>query len=201
MKKTLGLVNFSVEKRVTITMLICIVMVFGILSLSRLGLDMLPDITFPMCSVVTQYTGVAPEEIEQLITEPLEGVIAGVNGVKKITSSSSEGVSAITVEFEWGTNLDFAAQDIKDNIDFIRDFLPDDMSEPMVFKFNLSQIPVMFVGVAGIDDTYKLKKFLEDNIRERLQRLDGVAQAAVFGGDQREIHVALDPAKLRYRNI
>lgn len=201
MNRHFPLVSFSVDKRVTITMLILIIVVFGLLSLSRLGLDMLPDITFPMVTVVTQYSGVAPEEIEQLITVPLEGTIAGVNGVKKVSSKSSEGISAITVEFEWGTNLDYAAQDIKDNIDFVRDFLPEDMTEPVVFKFNLSQIPIMFVGVTGPYDTYRLKKLLEDNVRERIQRLDGVAQAAVFGEKSREIRVALDPARLKYKNI
>ncbi len=201
MKRSLALVNFSVDKRVTITMLILIVIVFGFLSLSKLGLDMLPDITFPMVTVVTQYAGVAPEEIEQLITIPLEGTIAGVNGVKKVRSKSSEGISAITVEFEWGTNLDYAAQDIKDNIDYVRDFLPEDMSEPAVFKFNLSQLPVMFIGVTSPYDTYRLKKLLEDNVRERIQRLDGVAQASVFGEKNREIRVALDPARLKYKNI
>jgi len=201
MRKTLGLVNFSVDKRVTITMLILIVMVFGYISFSRLGLDMFPDITFPMVSVVTQYPGVAPEEVEQFVTEPLEGVIAGVNGVKKMTSNSAEGVSAINVEFEWGTNLDYGAQDIKDNIDFVRDFLPTDVKEPVVFKFNLSQIPIIFMGVQGMKNTYELREFLLDNVVERLQRLDGVAQAAVFGGEEKEIHVLLDPARLRLKNV
>lgn len=199
--KTLGIVNLSVNKRVTILMLCMIILVFGFLSLSRLGLDMLPNITYPMLTVVTQYPGVAPEEIEQLVTVPLEGAIASVNGVKKLNSQSSEGVSAINVEFEWGTNLDYGAQDIKDNIDMIKDFLPEDMQEPIVFKFNLSQIPIMFIGITGEENTYKLRKLLEDNVIERLQRIDGVAQAAVFGGKDREIHVLLDPAKLKYRGV
>jgi len=196
MKKSLFIVDLSVEKRVTITMLVLIVMVFGFLSLSRLGLDLLPDISFPMCMVTAQYTGSAPEEIEQMITEPLEGQIASVNGIKRISSQSAEGISMITVEFEWGTNLDFGVQDIKDRIDFIRDFLPAEMTEPMIFKFNVNQMPVMFLGVSGMADTYTLRRFLDDNVKERFQRLDGVAQAAVMGGRQREIHVAIDPGKL-----
>ncbi|MBN1308107.1 MAG: efflux RND transporter permease subunit, partial [Chitinispirillaceae bacterium] len=191
------LVEFSVSRRVSITMLILIVMVFGMLSLSRLPLDMLPDITFPMVTVVTQYEGVAPEEIERMVTVPLEGVIASVNRVKKVSSQSLEGYSSISVEFEWGTNLDYAAQDIKDNIDQIKPYLPEGIKEPMVFKFNMSQMPVLMVGVTGIEDAYKLKKLLEDNVRERLQRLDGVAQVLVYGGKQREITIACDPVRLR----
>lgn len=201
MKKTLGIVNFSVERRVSILMLCLIILVFGFMSLSRLGLDMLPDITFPMVSVITQYPGAAPEEVEQMVTIPLEGRIASVNRVKKVDSWSAEGYSAINVEFEWGTNLDFAAQEIKDNIDFIRDYLPENMRQPVVYKFNTSQIPVMFMGVSGIENTYELRKFLDDNVTERIQRLDGVAQAAVFGGKEREIRVELDLAKIQARGL
>src|SRR5512140_2860186 len=119
--KIFPLVEFSVSRRVSITMLILIVMVFGILSLTKLPLDMMPDISFPMVTVVTQYAGVAPEEIERMVTVSMEGVIASVNNVKKVTSSSAESFSTITVEFEWGTNLDYAAQDIKDNISRIKE--------------------------------------------------------------------------------
>ncbi|MBN1981836.1 MAG: efflux RND transporter permease subunit [Chitinivibrionales bacterium] len=200
-KKIFPLVNFSVNKRVTITMLILIVVVFGILSLSRLPLDMMPDISFPVITVATQYSGVAPEEIEQFVTIPLEGVIAGVNGVKKVSSSSSESYSTITVEFEWGTDLDYAAQDIKDNISRIREYLPDGIQEPMVMKFNLSQMPVVFLGVSGLADSYELKKFLENNVQERIQRLDGVAQVLVVGGRQHEIFISIDPIRLKGKGL
>jgi hydrophobic/amphiphilic exporter-1 (mainly G- bacteria), HAE1 family len=184
-KKINPLVEFSVSKRVTITMLILIVMVFGFLSFTRLPLDMFPDISYPVITVTTSYTGVAPEEVERLVTVPLEGVIAGVNRVKKVSSTTSEGYSTISVEFEWGTNLDAAGQDIKDFISRIKDFLPNGVSEPLVLKFNTAQIPMMFSGVSGIDNPYKLKKFLEDNVQQRIQRLDGVAQVLVYGGVNR----------------
>jgi HAE1 family hydrophobic/amphiphilic exporter-1 len=196
-KKIFPLVEFSVSRRVSITMLILIVMVFGLMSLSKLPLDMLPDISFPMVTVVTQYSGVAPEEIERLVTVPLEGMIASVSRVKKVSSASSEGFSSITVEFEWGTNLDAGAQDIKDYIGQIKDFLPDGVRDPLVYKFSVSMIPVMFAGVSGIEDSYKLKKLLEDNVRERLQRIEGVAQCMVYGGKQREITIACDPVRLK----
>ena len=200
-KKINPLVEFSVSKRVTITMLILIVMVFGFLSFTRLPLDMFPEMSYPVITVMTSYTGVAPEEVERLVTVPLEGAIAGVNNVKKVSSSSSEGYSTISVEFEWGTNLDAAGQDIKDYISRLKDYMPDGVSEPMVLKFNTSQIPIMFSGVSGIEDPYKLKKFLEDNVQQRVQRLDGVAQVQVYGGVEREIQIAVDPIRLKGKGI
>jgi HAE1 family hydrophobic/amphiphilic exporter-1 len=200
-KKINPLVEFSVSKRVTITMLILIVMVFGFLSFTRLPLDMFPEMSYPVITVMTSYTGVAPEEVERLVTVPLEGAIAGVNNVKKVSSSSSEGYSTISVEFEWGTNLDAAGQDIKDYISRLKDYMPDGVSEPMVLKFNTSQIPIMFSGVSGIEDPYKLKKFLEDNVQQRVQRLDGVAQVQVYGGVEREIQIAVDPTRLKGKGI
>jgi hydrophobic/amphiphilic exporter-1 (mainly G- bacteria), HAE1 family len=200
-KKIFPLVDFSVKKRVTISMLILIVVVFGLVSLFKLPLDMMPDLTFPMVTVVAQYRGVAPEEIERLVTVPLEGMIASVNRVKKVSSRSIEGASVITVEFEWGTNLDAGAQDIKDYIGQIKDFLPEGVKDPVIYKFSMSQIPVLFTGVSGIEDAYKLKKLLEDNVRERLQRMEGVAQCMVYGGKQREISVACDPLRLKGKGL
>ena len=200
-KKINPLVEFSVSKRVTITMLILIVMVFGFLSFTRLPLDMFPEMSYPVITVMTSYTGVAPEEVERLVTVPLEGAIAGVNNVKKVSSSSSEGYSTISVEFEWGTNLDAAGQDIKDYISRLKDYMPDGVSDPMVLKFNTSQIPIMFSGVSGIEDPYKLKKFLEDNVQQRVQRLDGVAQVQIYGGVEREIQIAVDPIRLKGKGI
>ena len=200
-KKIFPLVDFSVKKRVTISMLILIVVVLGFMSLFKLPLDMMPDITFPMVTVVAQYPGVAPEEIERLVTVPLEGMIASVNRVKKVSSRSIEGASVINVEFEWGTDLDAGALDIKDYIGQIKDFLPTGVKDPVVYKFNTSQIPILFTGVSGIEDAYKLKKLLEDNVRERLQRLDGVAQCMVYGGKQREISIACDPIRLKGKGL
>jgi HAE1 family hydrophobic/amphiphilic exporter-1 len=162
---------------------------------------MLPDINYPVVTVVTQYSGASPRDIEDLITKPVEGIVAAVNRVKKVSSITSEGISAVMVEFEWGTNLDYAAQDIRDNLSFIQDFLPEDASDPVIFKFNLGSIPVMFLGVTGDAPPYELQKIIDENVCERLSRLEGVAQAAAYGSDIREIQVRVDPHKLTARNI
>ena len=119
----------------TITILILIVMVFGFPARSRACRShTLPDISYPVITVMTSYTGVAPWEAKCLVTVPLEGVIAGVNRVKKVSSTMWEGYSTISVEFEWGTNLDAGGQDIKDFISRMKDFLPDGVSEPLVLN-------------------------------------------------------------------
>ncbi|MCK4337940.1 MAG: efflux RND transporter permease subunit, partial [Candidatus Aminicenantes bacterium] len=129
--------EFSVNRRVTTAMLAMILVVLGGLAFTRLGLDFFPDLEFPTVSVITTYSGASSEDIENTITRPLEQVINSVSRVKKVNSISSEGASVIMVEFEWGTNLDFAAQDIRDQIGLYKNYLPDEASDPLVVKFNL----------------------------------------------------------------
>src|SRR4030042_1497495 len=109
--------EFSVNRRVTATMMAMILVVLGFISFSRLGLDFFPDLEFPTVSVITTYSGASSEDIEKSITKPLEQIVSGVSRIKKVTSTTSEGVSALTAEFVWGTNLDFAAQDLADQAD------------------------------------------------------------------------------------
>lgn len=193
--------SFSVDRPVTVTMMIAIVVVVGLISLSRLGLDLLPEMTYPVISVLTQYPGVASEDIEALITKPIEEVVGSVSGVKSINSSSQEGVSTVMIEFEWGTRLDFAGQDVRDAIGFISDYLPADASEPWVVKFDISMMPMMFYGVTGDMGTMELRELLRDVVKSRLERLDGVASVSLMGGLEREIRVRVDKAKLEALNL
>jgi len=124
-------------------MIILIVSLFGIISFFRLGLDLLPELEYPVCSIVTTYEGVSSEEIETLITRPVEEMVATVQHVKKVHSTSLEGISAVVVEFEWGTRLDFAAQDVREKISWITDVLPEEADAPTVIKLNMSDFPVI----------------------------------------------------------
>ena len=169
---------FSVKYKVTTTMLVLILVVVGFISLTRLGLDFFPDLEFPTVSVITTYAGASSEDIEKTITQTLEEVVSSVSGVKKVTSQSQEGVSLITVEFEWGTNLDFGAQDLRDQIGLYRAFLPEAASDPLVVKFNMAMLPVVFYGVTGPMPALELKTLLEDDVAPRLERIDGVAAAS-----------------------
>jgi len=193
--------EFSVNRRVTTAMLAMIIVVVGAISFTRLGLDYFPDLEFPTVSVITTYRGAAPEDIENSITRPLEQIVSSVNGVNKVSSTTSEGVSTISVEFEWGTNLDFAAQDLRDQIGLYKQFLPTAAGEPLVVKFNLSQIPVLFWGVTANRSIAELKKLVEDEVARRLERIDGVAASQVFAMDTREILVAVNKNALQTLNL
>jgi HAE1 family hydrophobic/amphiphilic exporter-1 len=182
-------------------MIVMILVVMGIFTFSRLGLDFFPDLEFPTVSVVTTYRGASSEDIEKTITKPIEQVVSSISRVKKVTSSTSEGSSVIQVEFEWGTNLDFAAQDIRDQIGLYRQFLPPEASNPLVFKFNLAQLPIIFWGITGSMPPYELKKLIEDEVAPRLERIDGVASAPVYSMDVREILVDIDKSALESRNL
>lgn len=195
--------EFSVKRKVTTSMITMILVVVGLIAVTRLGLDLLPDLEYPTVSVVTTYQGASSEDIELTITKNIEQWVSSIKGVKKITSVSSEGASIVSVEFEWGTNLDFAAQDIRDQIGLYKRFLPENASDPLVVKFNLSQLPVIYYGVTanGQMSTYKLKQLIEDEVKPRLERLDGVASAQVFSSEEREIRVEVDKNALIAYNL
>lgn len=193
--------EFSVNRKITVLMLILIISLFGVLSFFRLGLDMMPDLEYPVVSVVTTYEGVSSEDIENLITEPVEEVVSAVKNVKKVTSISQEGISAVIVEFEWGTKLDFAAQDVREKLSWLTDYLPGDADSPLVVKFNTADYPILYYGVTGMEDTRTLRKYLDDNVRPRLERLEGVASVYIMGGLEREINVFIDRDKLDAFNI
>lgn len=189
--------EFSVKRRITVTMLILIIALFGMVSFFDLGFDLLPDLEFPYVSIVTTYEGVGSEEIETLITKPIEEAVSTVEGVEAVTSMSSEGISGVYVKFAWGTNLDFAAEDVRESLSWITDFLPDDADTPMVVKFNTSDMPILEYGATGMRNTMKLKEYLDDTIKPRLERLEGVASVYILGGKEREIQILVDADRLK----
>ena len=193
--------EFSVKKKVTTSMMAAILVVLGAISFTRLGLDFFPDLEFPTVSVITAYSGASSTDIENVLTRPLEQVVSSVNRVKKVTSQTSEGVSVISIEFEWGTNLDFAAQDVRDQIGLSKQYLPEAAAEPLVMKFSFSQFPVIFYGITSDIPAMKLQTVIEDEVAPRLERIDGVASARVFSMDEREILVDVDKASLESRGL
>jgi HAE1 family hydrophobic/amphiphilic exporter-1 len=193
--------EFAVNKKVTASMMAMILVVLGAISFTRLGLDFFPDLEFPTVSVITTYSGASSEDIENVLTRPLEQLVSSVNRVKKVTSQTSEGISVISVEFEWGTNLDFAAQDIRDQIGLYEQYLPEDAGDPLVMKFSFSQFPVIFYGITGDIPAMRLKTIIEDEVAPRLERIDGVASARVFAMDVREILIDVDKSSLESRGL
>ncbi len=197
----MGIPDFSVNRKITVLMLTLIVCLFGIISFVRIGIDMMPELEYPFVSVVTTYEGVASEDMENLITKPIEEAVSTVKKVKIVRSISKEGVSIVMVEFEWGALLDFAAQDVRDKISWLTDYLPEDADTPLVVKFNMSDSPILFYGVTGMEDTIKLRQYLKDNVKSRIERLDGVASCWIAGGLEREINVFVDRDRLRAYNL
>ena len=197
----MNLPEFSVSRRVTITMLILIVALFGVVFFPRLGMELMPEIDFPQIAVVTQYEGVAPEDIENTVSRAIEASVSNIQGVESIRSTSMQGVSSVQIAFDWNTNVDFAAQDVRDSLSMISEYLPEDANDPIVLKFDLSAMPIIFFVVTGIDDTMVMRKYLEDTVQPKLERLDGVAIAAPMGGLAREILVSVRHDDLKKRGL
>ncbi len=193
--------EFSVNRKVTTAMLAMILVVLGSIAFTELGLDFFPELEFPTVSVITTYSGASSEDIENTITRPLEQITGTVNRVKKVSSTTTEGVSVIMMEFEWGTNLDFAAQDVRDQIGLYENFLPEEASKPLVVKFNMAQFPIIFGGITSDMPTKDLMDLIEDEVAPRLERIDGVASVMVYSTDVREILVDIDKTALESRNL
>ena len=184
--------QFSVNRPVFISMVVLMVVVLGVVSLSRLSVDLMPDITLPTLSISTSYKRAAPEEIEELITRPIEEAVSTVSGVEKVTSVSAEGSSSVTVSFSWGTDIDAAANDVRDRLDRVIPRLPEEADRPVLRKFDLSSFPILILGVTGQYDPVQLRRLVEDNVKRRLERVAGVAYVDVWGGLEREIHVDIN---------
>ena len=194
----MNLPEFSIRRPVTVLMSALIAMLLGGIAFVRIPVDLMPETEYPTISINVSYEGVAPEEMETLVARPLEQVLAAAPGVEEITSSSSEGRVSVRCRFAYGTDMDEAANDLRTRIDRRRTSLPDDIDPPTLYKFDVSQFPVMFLTVAAADmDPKELRHFTEKYIQFRIERVNGVAQARVSGGLRRQIHVNLSLEKLR----
>ena len=191
----------SVKRPVFTVMATLIVVTLGVFALGRIRLDLMPEMTYPVISVSTEYENASPREVEELITKPLEQAVAAITGVEEITSTSQEGMSSIAIKFTWGYNLDEATNDIRDRIDRVIRRLPDEADRPLLRKFDTAASPIMFLGISSNLHPVKLKQFVEDEVVHRMERSPGVASATVAGGLTREIHVEVDPAKVKAMNL
>ena len=198
----MNLPEFSIHRPVTILMACLIAVLLGAIAFVQIPVDLMPEIEYPTISVTTRYEGVAPEEMETLVSRPLEQALASAPGVEEITSVSSEGNSRVRVRFVYGSDLDEAANELRSRIDRRRASLPDDIDPPVMYKFDVSQFPIMFLSIRSDEmDAKQLRHFAEKNLQYRFERLPGVAQARVSGGLRRQIHVYLDLKKLRALNL
>lgn len=189
--------RLSVSRPVFTVMVVLIVVILGAVSLSRLPIDLMPELTYPTLTVNTTYENASPEEMEELVTRPVEEAVAAVPGVEEITSVSSEGSSNVRISFTWGTDLDAASNDIRDRLDRIIARLPDDADRPQLRKFDVAQFPILIMGVSSRLDPLEMRLIVDNQIKQRLERIPGVAALDVWGGLEREIQVNVDPAMVR----
>ncbi len=193
--------RLAVQRPVFTVMAALIVIILGAVAWSRLAIDLMPDITYPTLSVTGIYENASPEEIEELVTRPLEEAMAAVPGVEEVTSVSMEGRGRLRVTFTWGTDLDAAANDIRDRLDRVIPHLPEDAERPTLRKYDLASFPILILGVSGNMDPVQLRKIIEDQVNYRIERVPGVAAVDIHGGLNREIHVSLNPGKLKALKI
>ncbi|UCG08616.1 MAG: efflux RND transporter permease subunit [Desulfobacterales bacterium] len=193
----MNLARFAVHRPVLTVMVSLIVIIIGIVSFRRLPIDLMPDITYPTLSISTEYENASPEEVEELITRLIEEAMSAVPGVEEVTSVSAEGLSSVRVTFTWGTNLDAAANDIRDRLDRILQRLPEDAERPILRKFDLASFPILILGVSGNLDPIQMRKLIDNQIKYRIERIPGVASMDIWGGLDREIHVNLNGEKLK----
>ena len=192
----MSLPRFSVNRPVFTTMVTTILIVIGLVSFSRLQIDLLPSVELPTASVETRYEGASPEVMERSITQIVEEIVATVPGIEEITSTSTEGSSRVNVTFTWGTDLDAAAIDLRATIEDEINELPDDVVRPRINKFDIDSFPVVLLGISSSLDPVELTQLIEDRIRHRFTQTPGVAQADLWGGFDREVRIELDPGKL-----
>ena len=186
----------AVRKPISTVLLFVGVMVFGLFSLMNLAVDQYPEIEIPQISVITMYPGANAADIETNITRVLEDNLNTVNNLKKLTSKSQDNVSMITVEFEYGSDLNEGANEIRDVVSRVQSQLPDDIDYPTIFKFSTSMIPVMMLAVTAEESYPALNKILDDKLVNVLNRVDGVGAVSIIGAPEREVQVNVDPTKL-----
>jgi len=190
------LARIAVDRPVTMYMFYFAVILLGFVSLRELSVDLLPDISYPRLSVITNYPGVAPEEIETLITAPLESAVSRIPGLRRVESISKEGVSLLTLEFDWGTDMDFTMLHTREQLDNAKDRFPEDAESPTIIPLDPQSRPIMTLALAGDRTLLELKELAEELIKPRLEQIEGVGSAEITGGVERQIQVEADPQKL-----
>lgn len=193
--------EFSVNRPITTFMIFIGIVLLGVVALLMLPIDMMPKLEIPTLSVITVYRGASAEDIETEVTKVLEDNLATVPNIKEINSISSDNLSAISLQFEWGTDLDEAANDVRQGIDFAERKLPENADSPMLIKFDMSDMPILFFGITADNSYSQLRDIVDKQFCDRLKRIPGVAMTEIYGGMEREIKVEVDKQRLEACNI
>lgn len=190
------IIDFAVRRPVSMVIMVSVVIILGFFTLSKIAVDLLPDMNLPVVAVMTTYSGAGPEEVESQVTEPLEGIINNISNINELQSISSEGSSIIIAYFNWGTDMDNAALDVSEKTSMIEKYLPEGVEKPMIIKMDPTMMPIMQIGISGGTDLYQLQSIAEDIIEPRLARIPEIATVMITGGLEREIKIDVDPVKV-----
>ena len=197
----MSLYEGAVRRPIMTALCFVAIVILGLFSLSKLPVDLYPDIETNSIMVLTTYSGASASDIENNVTRPLENTLNSVEHLKHITSKSSENISVITLEFEFGYDIDVLTNDVRDKLDMVSSSLPDDANTPIIFKFSTDMIPILLLSVTAEESQNALYKILDDNVANPLARIDGVGTVSIAGAPKREINIYMDPVKMEAYNI
>lgn len=197
----MSLYGNAVKRPIMTTLCFVAVVILGLFSLATLPIDLYPDIDTNTLMVMTTYQGASAQDIEQNVTRPLENVLNSVNDLKHITSKSRENISVITLEFEYGKDIDVLTNDVRDKLDLVSSSLPDDAETPIIFKFSTDMIPILLLSVQADESMPGLYKILDEAVANPLARVNGVGSVSISGAPKREIHIYVDPVRLEAYNL
>lgn len=197
----MSLYEGAVKKPIMTSLSFLAIVIFGLFSLSRLPVDLYPDIETNTIMVLTAYPGASASDIETNVSRPLENSLNTVSNLKHITSRSSENLSLIQLEFEYGNDINELTNDVRDKLDMVKSQLPDNAETPIIFKFSSDMIPILILSVEAGESQQALYKILDDNVANPLARIPGVGTVSINGAPKREIQVYCDPAKLEAYNL
>ncbi|MBE6315666.1 MAG: efflux RND transporter permease subunit [Bacteroidales bacterium] len=197
----MSLYSSSVKRPVTTILVFVALIVLGLFSLRSLPIDLFPDVETNTIMVMTSYAGTSASDIEQNVTRPLENTLNSVEHLKHITSNSRENVSVVTLEFEYGYDIESLTNDVRDKLDMVSSMLPDDANTPIIFKFSSDMIPIVLLSVQADQSMPGLYKILDENVANPLARVDGVGSVSIAGAPKREIHIYLDPLRMEAYNL
>ena len=197
----MSLYGNAVKRPIMTTLCFVAVVILGLFSLTTLPIDLYPDIDTNTLMVMTTYQGASAQDIEQNVTRPLENVLNSVNDLKHITSKSRENISVITLEFEYGKDIDVLTNDVRDKLDLVSSSLPDDAETPIIFKFSTDMIPILLLSVQADESMPGLYKILDEAVANPLARVNGVGSVSISGAPKREIHIYVDPVRLEAYNL
>ncbi len=197
----MSLYGNAVRRPIMTTLCFVAVVILGLFSLRNLPIDLYTDIETNTIMVMTTYSGASAQDIEQNVTRPLENVLNSVSNLKHITSKSRENISVITLEFEYGEDIDVLTNDVRDKLDMVSSMMPDDAETPIIFKFSTDMIPIIMLSVNASESMPGLYKILDDAVANPLARISGVGSVSISGAPKREIHVYVDPVRLEAYNL